>query len=57
MGRTAEAITLHEHTLADQERVLGVDHPDTLGTRGNLALAYQAAGHMAEAIEPQPSDP
>ena len=24
--------------------------PDTLGTRNNLALAYQAAGRTAEAI-------
>ncbi len=32
-GRT-EAITLLEQTLADRERVLGADHPDTLATRG-----------------------
>jgi Tetratricopeptide repeat len=37
--------------------VLGADHPDTLNTRHNLALAYQDAGRTAEAIEPQPSDP
>ena len=49
-GRTAEAITLHEQTLADRERVLGADHPDTLRTRNNLATAYRDAGRTAEAI-------
>ena len=49
-GRTAEAITLHEHNLGDRERVLGADHPDTLGTRDNLAIAYRDAGRTAEAI-------
>jgi tetratricopeptide (TPR) repeat protein len=34
----------------DCERVLGHDHPETLRARGNLAIAYQAAGHLAEAI-------
>ena len=46
----AEAIPLHEQTLADRERVLGPDHPDTLASRNNLAVAYQAAGRTAEAI-------
>ena len=49
-GRAAEAIPLHERTLADCERVLGPDHPDTLTSRNNLAVAYQAAGRAAEAI-------
>ena len=49
-GRTAEAIPLHEQTLADRERVLGPDHPDTLAPRSNLAAAYLAAGRTAEAI-------
>ena len=46
-GRAAEAIPLHEQTLAAFERVLGPDHPDTLASRNNLALAYQAAGRTA----------
>ena len=46
----AEAITLFEQTLADRERVLGADHPDTLRTRGRLAAAYRVAGRAAEAI-------
>jgi len=36
-GRTAEAITLYERTLADSERVLGLHHPTTNLVRENLA--------------------
>ena len=36
--------------LADRVRVLGMDHPDTLTARHNLADAHQAAGHLSEAI-------
>ena len=39
-----------ERLVADQERVLGPDHPDTLAARNNLAVAYQDAGRTAEAI-------
>ena len=46
----AQSILIAEPLLADQERVLGADHPDTLTTRSNLALAWQAAGRTAEAI-------
>ncbi|MGE3357374.1 MAG: tetratricopeptide repeat protein [Acidimicrobiia bacterium] len=49
-GRFADAITLNERTLADYERVLGVDHPDTLTSRSNLANSYWSAGRVAEAI-------
>ena len=49
-----------ERLAADQERVLGADHPGTLSSRGNLGLAYQAAGRTAEAkklnrLAPDPS--
>ena len=47
---TAQAIVIGERLVADQERVLGPDHPDTLTTRNNLALAYQDAGRLDEAI-------
>ena len=40
-GRTADAITMHEQTLADRERTSGPDHPDTLASRDNLANAYR----------------
>jgi hypothetical protein len=43
-GRAAEAIGLHERTLADRERVLGPDHPYTLNSRNNLAAARAALG-------------
>ncbi len=46
----AQSIRIAEPLLADQERVLGADHPGTLGTRRDLAVAYQAAGRTAEAI-------
>ena len=46
----AQSILVAEPLLADYERVLGADHPDTLSTRGNLANAYQDAGRTAEAI-------
>ncbi|MET9252012.1 tetratricopeptide repeat protein, partial [Nonomuraea sp. NPDC003709] len=36
--------------LADCERVLGGDHPDTLASRSNLAHAYRAAGDLGRAI-------
>jgi hypothetical protein len=49
-GRLGEAILLYERTLADSERVLGADHPDTLGSRNNLAGAYVSAGRLGEAI-------
>ena len=48
-GRTAEAITLLERTVADRERVLGADHPETLFSRSALANAYRAAGRTAKA--------
>ncbi len=43
-GRPGRAIPLYEQTLADRERVLGADHPDTLTSRNNLAAAYESAG-------------
>jgi tetratricopeptide (TPR) repeat protein len=49
-GPTAEAIPLLEQTLADRERLLGDDHPSTLYSRNNLALAYRDAGQTTEAI-------
>jgi tetratricopeptide (TPR) repeat protein len=43
-------IARHEQVLADRERLLGPDDPDTLAARNNLAVAYQAAGRTDEAI-------
>ena len=44
------AIAIGEPLIADLERVLGPDHPDTLNARNSLAAAYQAAGQAADAI-------
>ena len=46
----ARAIQVGEALLADRERVLGPDHPDTLTSRNNLGEAYRMAGRAAEAI-------
>ena len=37
-------------TLANCQRILGPEHPDTLTSRGNLASAYRAAGRLAESL-------
>ena len=47
---TAQAIVIGERLVADQERVLGPDHPDTLAAHNNLAGAYRDAGRLDEAI-------
>jgi tetratricopeptide (TPR) repeat protein len=47
---TAQAIVIGERLVADRERVLGPDDPDTLTARNNLATAYWAAGRTGEAI-------
>ncbi|BEL05659.1 FxSxx-COOH system tetratricopeptide repeat protein [Actinoplanes sichuanensis] len=49
-GRLGPAATGFERALTDQRRVLGDDHPDTLTTRHNLALAHKEAGRLDEAI-------
>jgi hypothetical protein len=43
-GYVAEAIPLFEQALAALERVFGPDHPYTMRSRNNLALAYRDAG-------------
>ena len=45
-----QAIALGELLLADCERVLGPDHPNTHATRDGLATAYMNGGRIAEAI-------
>ena len=59
-GRAAEAIPLYERTLADRERVLGPDHPDTLPSRNNLAPPTgggpgREASHCSSAPSPTAS--
>ena len=51
LGDSAQQpIAIAEPLLADQNRVLGADHPDTLAVRMGLAVAYQRAGRIAEAM-------
>jgi eukaryotic-like serine/threonine-protein kinase len=50
MGRSAEAIELHEEILKKRQAKLGPDHPDTLQSMHNLALAYRAAGKFDQAL-------
>jgi tetratricopeptide (TPR) repeat protein len=45
-----QAIVIGERLVADQVRLLGPDHPDTLGTMNVLAAAYGAAVRTDEAI-------
>jgi hypothetical protein len=40
VGRFDDAIPLFEQALADRERILGADHPDTLTSASYLAAAY-----------------
>ena len=46
----SRAITTGTRTLADRQRVLGADHPDTLNSRNTLAYCYQSAGRPEQAI-------
>ena len=46
----SRSILIAEPLLADWERVLGADQPETLAVRNSLADAYRDAGRTAEAI-------
>ena len=45
----ATSLIIGPGLVADCERVLGPDHPDTLASRNNLAAAYRAAGRPDDA--------
>ncbi|HEX8345722.1 MAG TPA: tetratricopeptide repeat protein, partial [Actinoplanes sp.] len=49
-GRSRQCADVLGDSLTDRERILGDDHPDTMQSRGNLAIAYRAAGRTDEAI-------
>jgi tetratricopeptide (TPR) repeat protein len=49
-GQLTASITLHERVITDQRRILGDNHPDTLVSRHDLALAYRETGRVDEAI-------
>jgi hypothetical protein len=42
-GRSGRAIPLFEEVLADRQRVLGAQHPDTLTVRDNLAAVRRSS--------------
>ncbi|WP_283133401.1 tetratricopeptide repeat protein [Rhizohabitans arisaemae] len=44
------AVPRYETALADWERALGTDHPQTVASRADLARAYESAGHPARAV-------
>jgi transposase-like protein len=46
----AQAILMAHSLAADQERILGAGHPDTLASRDNLGASYRMAGRADEAI-------
>jgi hypothetical protein len=47
---TAQSIAIGERLLADYERVMGPEDPDTLSWRNNLAIDYRDVGRTADAI-------
>ncbi|MEU0188098.1 tetratricopeptide repeat protein, partial [Streptomyces sp. NPDC006207] len=50
-GAYAPEHALHQQLLDTQSRLLGPDHPDTLGSRGNLAAALRGMGEYAQAVD------
>jgi tetratricopeptide (TPR) repeat protein len=51
LGRFADALKLHEETLALQKAKLGPDHPDTLFSMHNVARSYRLLGNHVEAVK------
>jgi hypothetical protein len=49
-GQHKDAIGQYERALADQERMHGHDHPDTIAARATLAAALRVAGKLKDAI-------
>jgi tetratricopeptide (TPR) repeat protein len=50
LGRHADALRLHEETLAACRRALPPDHPETLRSLHNLAFAHYTLGRYADAL-------
>jgi eukaryotic-like serine/threonine-protein kinase len=49
-GRTSEAIPLLEKVLEDDKSRRGPDHPNTITSMNNLALAYRDSGQPEKAL-------
>ncbi len=56
-GEHQAARELDEDTLARRRRVLGEDHPDTLASADNLALACGVRGQAARELGEHPGPP
>jgi len=50
-GRAAEALPHFEAVLAERQRVLGIEHPNTLASMVNLSSAYRDIGRLEEAVK------
>ncbi len=50
LGLFDRSISLHKSAWNAREANLGAEHPDTLRSRADLAVAYGAAGRLPEAI-------
>src|SRR5262249_48860880 len=50
-GRRRSELGLRQTVLTTSECILGPDHPDTLGSRNNLATALRALGRFQEAVD------
>ncbi|MEU4693645.1 FxSxx-COOH system tetratricopeptide repeat protein [Actinoplanes sp. NPDC023714] len=51
LGEFQASRDLDERVLAEQERLLGPDHPHTLMTRGSYAADLRGLGHYPEALD------
>jgi serine/threonine protein kinase/Flp pilus assembly protein TadD len=50
LGEAPLAVEVHIKALTTRNAKLGPDHPDTLTSMSNLALAYTESGHVAKAV-------
>ena len=50
LGRLEDAVRLCQQTLKIRERVLELEHPDTLHSRNYLARGYLKRGRVLEAV-------
>jgi serine/threonine protein kinase len=50
LGQAQKAVVLLEQAVAERQKHLGPDHPDTLASMNNLARAYQDAGQLDRAL-------
>ncbi len=50
LGLYDKAAILHMKAASEREAAFGPDHPDTLGSRNNVAIDYYIGGRLAEAV-------